>query len=293
MIEYVWKITLPPKRPGALGEGSLTHEGLEVLTNGGTLDEAKLRIRSKAWEAVEPIPEEFRGEWIAAADNAQNYITGYVEWLESTGSDQRYVIHAAEEEISMPLIEIADRDTGEIVTWVLRGKLDRRMFDRFTERHLFMDYKTTARFEDILEAAYRNEQFPTYELLMRHKYPEERCGSGVWRMLRKVKRAKDGDGDFFMDYQASYNDDVVEAMRRRYMIMAGEMHNLEQFILRTEGETMLAYPSPDFRCSWDCPYKHECPMFDDGSRVREALRDQYVEFDPYARYNELKGDMNG
>lgn len=288
MIEYVWKLTLPPRQPGALGEGSLTHEGLEVITDGGTLDEAKVRIRSKAFEAVEDVPEEYRGDWITAADNAQNYITGYVEWLEATGADQRYEILAAEEEISMPLLEIRDKGSDEFVTWTLGGKLDRRMLDKFTEQHLFMDYKTCSRFEDILEAAYRNEQFPTYELLMRHKYKDERCGSGVWRMLRKVKRARDGDGEFFMDYQASYNDSVVDAMRTRYMVIAGEMHTIESFV--REGHVDLAYPSPDFRCAWDCPYKHECPMFDDGSRLEDALRDQYVEFDPYARYNELKGE---
>ena len=292
LIEYVWKITLPSAEPGALGIGSLAHEGLEVITNGGSLTEAKLYVAHKASLALDELnamnlqTDDATKKWISAASDAQTYIDGYVEWLESSGADQRYETYAAEEEITMPLIELLAPD-GEVITWVLRGKLDRRVLDRFTGRHVFMDYKTCARFEDIEEAAYRNEQFPTYEMLMRHKYPDERCGSGVWRMLRKVKRTRDGDDEFFRDYVASYNDQTMHAVLDRFRMMAMEMHLVESSA--KAGNILPAYPAPDFRCAWDCRYRHECVMFDDGSRVQDALSEQYVSFDPYERYNELKG----
>ena len=293
MIEYVLKVTLPKPEAGALGIGILTHAGLETITDGGTLDEAKLKIRSMLEETLLTVadahPDVYNRaveSWTAAADDAQNYITGYVEWLEDSGADQRYETYGAEEELTMDLLEITSPD-GHTTKWVLRGKLDRRAYDRFTEQHLFMDYKTCARFEDITEAASRNEQFPTYELLLRHNYPDERCGSGVWRMLRKVKRAKDGDGEFYRDHQSTFNDKMLDAMHLRYKIMAGEMHVIETFV--KQGHLEIAYPNPTWSCAWDCPYRHECPMFDDGSRVEDAIEDMYVEFDPYARYGELKG----
>lgn len=291
MIEYVWRVTLPKGEPGALGIGILTHGGLEVITNGGTLEEAHLTIVKMVEDALERLPEEvvpFVGPtWYEAGYDAQNYVTGYVEWLESTGADQRYVTCSAEEELQMPLLTIENED--EVVHYVLRGKLDRRMYDRVTERNVFMDYKTTARFEDLENARYRNEQFPTYELLLRHNYPDERCGAGVWRMLRKVKRARDGDGDFYRDTTASFNDHVLESIFARYRVMAGEMHVVEEAVM--DGWLDAAYPSPDFRCEWDCPYKHECPMFDDGSRIQDAIREQYVEFDPYERYEQKGSDQ--
>ena len=293
MIEYVLRVTLPKPEAGALGTGILSHAGLETITNGGTLDEAKLKIKSVLGDTIESLadlPPEVFGHavesWTAAADDAQNYVTGYVEWLEDSGADQRYETYGAEEELTMDLVEFEDHE-GNKTKWVLRGKLDRRAYDRFTEQHLFMDYKTCARFEDITEAAPRNEQFPTYELLLRHNYPDERCGSGVWRMLRKVKRAKDGDGEFYRDHQATYNDKMLDALTLRYQLMAGEMHAIETFV--KQGKWFVAYPNPTWSCAWDCPYRHECPMFDDGSRVEDAIKDMYVEFDPYARYGELKG----
>lgn len=278
MIEYVFKVTLPPDDPGALGIGSLTHTGLETITNGGTVEEAKDAIREALTEDT--------AEWVTAGADAQNYVEGYVEWLEDTGADQRYETYGAEEELTMPLITFEDQ-SGAVTNWVLKGKLDRRMYDRFTERHVFMDYKTCARFNDIEEAAYRNEQFPTYELLLRYNYPDERCGSGVWRMLKKVKRAKDGDGDYFRDHQASFNDDMMQSVLARYRVMAAEMHLVETMV--KDGNLDVAYPNPTWSCAWDCPYQFDCPMFDDGSRIEDVLKDQYVAFDPYERYGELSG----
>jgi hypothetical protein len=281
MIEYVWRVTLPKTEPGALGIGALTHEGLEVITNGGTVPQAKVRI-AEVWHEALQDERVNVDSWAEAAADAQNYVEGYMEWLEETGADQRYETYAAEEELTMPLCVI------DGVRWELIGKLDRRMWDKVQERHVFMDYKTCGAFEDIIEAAYRNEQFPTYEALLRYNHPEDRCGAGVWRMLRKVKRARDGDGKFFMDHPHSYNDHTVNAVLRRYTAMATEMSLIE--VMVAMGDDTLAYPRPNWECKWRCPYRHECPMFDDGSRIDDAINDMYVEFDPYERYRELKGD---
>lgn len=46
----------------------------------------------------------------------------------------------------------------------------------------------------------------------------------------------------------------------------------------------VAYPNPiPDRCPWDCPFIQVCPLFDDGSRVEDAMEATYVkDADPYA-----------
>jgi hypothetical protein len=273
----------PPREPGALDLGILTHLGLDVITSGGELEEAKLTIRTAAEEMAEAAgtPE----LWPEAARDAQNYVTGFVEWLADTGADQRYQTFASEEELSMPLVE--SPATGN--RWTLIGKLDRRMYDKATERLTYMDYKTCATFESVVNSAYRSEQFPTYEALLRHNYPNQKTSAGVWRMLRKVKRARDGDGDYFRDHWISINDNHIDAVIRRFKIMALEMDVIETVYADTLDD-VIAYPNPLQSCEWECPIKHECPMFDDGSRIGDLLSTHMVEINPYERYGELKGE---
>lgn len=283
LVHYVMKRGFAPREPGALDLGILTHLGLDVITSGGELEDARLLIREKAAEQAEA--SETPELWPEAASDAQNYVTGFVEWLAHTGADQRYVTFASEEELSMPLV--TSLATGR--KWTLIGKLDRRMYDRATERLTYMDYKTCATFESVMQAAYRSEQFPTYEALLRHTYPDQRTTSGVWRMLRKVKRARDGDGDFFRDYQVSINDQHINAVLRRFTIMALEMDVIETVYADT-GDDTVAYPNVLQSCEWECPIKHECPMFDDGSRIGNLLSSHMVSINPYERYGELKGE---
>ena len=37
-------------------------------------------------------------------------------------------------------------------------------------------------------------------------------------------------------------------------------------------------------CEWDCPFLPVCPLFDDGSRVEDAITNLYQVVDPLARY---------
>lgn len=276
-LHYVRKLSPPRVSTGALSLGSLTHVGMEYLYEGGELENAMDAIRDKALEVL-PQAEDPEA-WMKQAADAQNFVVGYHEWLRETGADQRYEHVASEEELEMPLHVMEDG-----VPWVLIGKLDRRVLDRETGRVRYMDFKTTARFDDIIEQAPRNEQFPTYDLLMRHNYGET-VGGGIWRMILKLKRAKDGDKEFFRDYEASFNDQFLESVRRRYVAMATQMHGMELTLTeRPELHQFFAYPTPQFSCSWDCDFKIVCDMFDDGSRAEDALRSMYVNTDPYERY---------
>jgi hypothetical protein len=51
-----------------------------------------------------------------------------------------------------------------------------------------------------------------------------------------------------------------------------------------EEQAHIAEPSPDDTCSWRCQFFTLCPMFDDGSRAEDMVREEFSERDPLARY---------
>lgn len=281
-LGYLRGLTWPEREPGALELGSLTHVGMEVMHEPDhSVAKAKIAIIDKMQELAGDDPELY----VEMAADAMNYIDGYEEWLATSGADQRYEHVASEEEFEMPLVKIDDTQ------WVLIGKLDRRVRDRANGQVRFIDYKTCANFEDLILDAHRNEQFPTYEMLLRYNNPGLTVGGGIWRMIRKVKRARDGDGDFFRDYESTYNDHVLASIMRRYQAMAMDMHEMAS---QLEGETgdrvvhqSVAPPNPTHTCKWDCSFRLVCDMFDDGSRVEAAVSSLYIQSDPYARYRIL------
>jgi hypothetical protein len=44
-------------------------------------------------------------------------------------------------------------------------------------------------------------------------------------------------------------------------------------------------PNPTKDCTWDCDFVSICTMFDDGSRVEDAVTSLYHQIDPHARYD--------
>src|SRR5690606_2065530 len=110
----------------------------------------------------------------------------------------------------------------------------------------------------------------------------------VWRMIRKVKRARDGDGEFFRDYDAvTFNDATVSSVLARYETMAVEMQRASELLSAGGDNRAVAYPNPTHTCKWDCDFRLVCDMFDDGSRAEDAVSDLYVTTDPYERYKVL------
>lgn len=278
-LGYLRGYTLRKYEPGALDLGKLTHLGLELYSDGSPLQDALRAIAEETHRLVdESASDATRDLWYKAGSDAQNFLVGYEDWLVSTGADQRYVHVASEEELQMPLAEIGG------VQWVLIGKVDRRVYDRATDQQRFIDFKTCASFDQIIKDASRNEQFPTYEMLLRHNYPDQRTGGGVWRMIKKSKRARDGDGEFFKDYDASFNEHVLETIRARYRALAMEMHAIANALSNGEDHQYVVPPTPDYSCAWQCDKALICDTFDDGSRAEQALEGLYVATDPYARY---------
>ena len=283
-LAYQARLVPRTLKSNALTLGILTHLGLEVMYDTNNLEHARQTVKQAALDAIEDDTvgtDAEKSEYIEIASTAQIYLEGYWNWVVETGADQRYETVALEQELEMPLCVIDN------VQWVFIGKLDRVVFDRSSQQRRFIDFKTTQSFVPLIENALRNEQFPGYEMLLRHNNLDP-VGGGIWRMILKRKRAKDGDGEFFRDYECSYNDHVVEALKRRYVQLAHDMQHVQVVAEDLDAMRRRVVPTPTYSCSWDCGFAPICDMFDDGSRVDHAIVNLYATGDPYARYAELK-----
>lgn len=274
-LRYIDGLAPVRERVSALTLGALTHVGLEIMYDTGSLELAKQAVLNVMEMSLHTHDDQEALRQMAA--DAQNFLTGYDHWLIDTGADQRYEHVASEVEYEMPLTRV------DGVDWVLIGKLDRRVRDRVTGRQRYMDFKTTATFESFMVNACRDEQFPTYDMLLHHNEGQA-CGGGVWRMIKKSKRARNGDGDFFMDYETSFNGQVLQSVLDRYVALAEEM---SAATAKYHERKLSAVPNPTMSCSWDCPFTLVCDSMDDGSRYEDMLRDYYFESDPYARYRRI------
>lgn len=274
-LAYHRRLQLPRVGTGALSLGTLTHYGLEILYEGGSLDQAMEAIRDSARARLDAAEDP--GAWLDQAQTAQTFVQGYAEWLEQSGADQKFEHVASEQELEMPLCKVGD------VEYRLIGKLDRRVHDKQAGFDRFMDFKTCASFDQFIKDVPRNEQFPTYELLLRYN-SDERTGGGIWRLIKKSKRARNGDGEYFMDYETSFNDKRLDTLKVRYEAICSEMQRTIDMLESGIDHHIAVYPTPSTSCSWDCDFVGICDMFDDGSRAESAILALYTTGDPYARY---------
>ena len=104
-------------------------------------------------------------------------------------------------------------------------------------------------------------------------------------MARKVKRTKTANPPFYDRHSRRHNEHQVASMRRRIHNLDIQMNVTLASELDVSAAVPTPVPTPDRNCSWDCPFHAVCPMFDDGSRVVDALDELYVVADPNDRYS--------
>jgi hypothetical protein len=125
-----------------------------------------------------------------------------------------------------------------------------------------------------------------YHLLLSIVYPDQHVDGALYNMLRKVKRGKTAKPPFYMRETIIHNADEVESYRLRLIGLITNVIEFEERIaqLGEIGVRMFAQPTVTRDCSWDCDFFNVCGMFDDGSRVEDAIRELFEERDPHARY---------
>lgn len=295
-LAYYRELRMRYERPvGARPLGTRIHLALESMGNGfnpftalqKTIDEDRQLLIDR--QDIEGLAElEKEGEL------ARIMLEGYFEWRAETGLDQGFTVVANED-----IVEVAFM-TAEQLAWdrnvVLVGKLDQRVRRESDQSRFFRDYKTVGSLTEPLKTLHMDEQMLMYHLLewldVDTGNPELTHG-GLYTMLKKVKRSTRSHPPYFDEVEVRHNEHEIRNFIAR---VKGEIRdivelrkNLDYMGAGTTGHCLLevnehAYPNPTRDCAWDCDFIHVCPMFDDGSRLEDALATYFTQGDPHDHY---------
>jgi hypothetical protein len=211
-------------------------------------------------------------------------VEGYVQWMQEQGDDANLRVIAPETELSA-LVE--GEVAGEHVAFRARGKLDVRLRRVTDGVHLFEDHKTVGNFADRVKVLRQDPQMLHYHLLefLNAAEGDTRCDGALYNMLRRVKRTAKAKPPFYERVEVHHNTIEIESYRRRLLGAARDIMRAQRELDAGADPLTVAYPNPTGDCSWDCDFYAVCHMFDDGSRVEDALTALYVIQDPMARYD--------
>lgn len=221
-------------------------------------------------------------------DMALAIIEGYVQWSLENGIDANLDVVATEHELTH---RVTLPRTGQVVEW--RGKLDVLFQRRDTHQYQCRDYKTVAGFTKA-NLLILDTQMRFYSMLLAFAFPEaaDRTNEVLYLMLKRSKRTARAVGPFFEQAAVAYNRHDLNATYLRSLAITEEIVSARESLDGTLPETLngrhhyTVYPSPSDFCSWGCIFARICPMFDDGSRVEDAVSALYVQADPYQYYSE-------
>jgi PD-(D/E)XK nuclease superfamily len=266
---------------GPLALGSRVHLALEQKYGYGKdlLDShAKLVAQDRALMLMDSFDT---GELDADAELGRIMLEGYEQWVAEEGMDAYLQVISAEEKLELPMME------GRVN---LIGKLDIR-FRRLTDGvRLFGDFKTSANFRDLTSIAHMDEQQLLYHVLETKQPEEVRCDGGMYRLLKKVKRGPSARPPFYEQMEVRHNIFMLRSFWARLHGMLTDMLATKDALDDGADPMVVAYPTPNRNCAWDCNFFAICPMFDDGSAAESAVEMAYTTGDPFAYY-EVQGPL--
>ena len=233
-----------------------------------------------AWLAARPeVAARFKSE----VDLARVVVAGYVEWLAETGADAEYVVIEPE-----AYLEAALPDLPDVRVTVL---LDVRLFRPHDGVRLFVDHKVVGDLTRAVTTLHLDEQMLTYMLVERLQPDDDTYVAGaVYNMLKRVRRTVRASPPFYRRVEVHHNTHELAAFRRRLTGTISDMMSVERRLTESpDAHHDVAYPTPTPDCRWRCPFVQVCGMFDDGSRVEDALTGLYEVGDPRSYYT--RGDV--
>lgn len=207
-------------------------------------------------------------------------LQGYMEWLAETGEDAYLETAGSEVYIEARLDDCDLRGHVKII-----GKLDAPVIDTRTGRRAFMDHKFVGSLN--VYGLRQNPQMLHYHLLQWLNTPEgaARCDGALYNMLKRSKRTAAAKPPFFKREYIQHNSKELAAYQNQLVGTITQIQQAEE-ALDGGGDHQRIVPlafNPS-TCSWKCQFKTVCPMFDDGSRVEEAIENRYTREDPLSYY---------
>lgn len=220
-------------------------------------------------------------------DLAEAMIDGFMSWAAAEGIDAGLEVIATEHEVSYPL-ELPD----ELGPVILRAKLDQLVRRESDGRLLFRDWKTVGGFEKA-HALLLDQQMRFYALLqgLIHRDGRQRADGALYVMLKRSKRTARAAGPFYQQLEISYNRYDLNSTYLRALSIASDIVETTRDLTGEPRRRHAADPrfscppNPTDFCSWGCQFFQICHMFDDGSRVADALAAEYVQADPLRYYD--------
>lgn len=263
---------------------------LDVHTN---VTEYVARLKADADDggfAAEAMIQQFSKD----ADLARAMVEGYVEWLAETGADADLRIIAPEQMIAAPFeVGLEYPEPVHIV-----GKLDVRAMRETDGLRTFIDHKTVGSIPRAQSMLHMNEQMLHYMLLERAQYLDGQIGpefsdGALYNMLRKVKRTGRAKPPFYQRIEVRHNNHEVANYAKHLRSTVTEMLVTEQYLREhPDRDHESCPPSPRDDCTWSCDFYAVCPMFDDGSRAEDMLRQYYVQTEHLAYYGDSLASLD-
>ena len=281
------------KQTGPLHLGTRVHEALAAYYQG---EDALVAYEIFALRDLAKFPEDALEEDLSKFQSERNLgqimIEGYLDWLAETGADAGLTVHSVEAKVQAPLFEHKGTDVH------LLGKLDSRVTREIDGARLFLDHKTCANFTDVLSTILINEQFLTYQLLERLDYAqagntEARSQGSLVNMLRKTKRTARAVPPFYRREEVYHNEAELDVFQQRLIATVLDILRVEKQLEDGLDARTVCYPRPSRDCSWKCKFLKVCGMMEDGSDYTRMLQEQYIIYDPLARYAEDEINQEG
>jgi hypothetical protein len=274
--------------------GNRLHRALEVAyTPGGPIHDALLPahegiVAHDRMLVVASNADQFTlDQFTADVDLERIMLEGYIQWLEETGADSNLEVIAAEQYVEAWINEVHA---------AIIGKMDVIVRVRTTGAWRFIDHKSVGTLTQPLEQLPRNEQMRHYTLLQwMTRPPGQRVDGALFNMLRRVKRTGRAKPPFYAREEVFYNRHVIENFYDRLVNEIATIQDVEAQLMHDPNlndPLPLVYPTPLGQCSWDCDFVKICHMFDDGSRVEDAIAAQYEVGDPLSYYDRDKEGVN-
>lgn len=279
---------------GTASIGTRVHKALAAWYSGGdpwrVFDESVKVDEEKLLEIITPDDDRTQTKFAQEVDLARAIVDGYFEWVNQERMDSNLEVIGAE-----TVVDLDPKFPAPLDHVRLKAKLDVKLLRTTDNARLFMDHKTVGDFSSPQKTLQLDEQMLTYALIdymnaLADEDPEARADGALYNMMRRVKRTPTANPPFYQRVEVRHN---INALRSYWMRVQGTIQNMEDTsILLDAGKDhrVVAYPTPNKNCAWDCEFRDVCYMMDDGSRAEAYLEDHYVAVNPLRRYEpELEG----
>lgn len=204
----------------------------------------------------------------------ETILSGYMEWISETGIDSDLIVEDSEIYLEYEILP------GVFVI----GKIDTLSRSQLTGEYINMDHKIVGAFAKpyLLRL---NEQLLHYEFLV-SKVRGIRVAKSLYNMSKRSKRTSRATPPFYLREEVAHNAEELESFRQRLLGTISQMLAVEERLRASEelAPPQLVYPTPSLDCDWKCEFASICGMFDDGSRVGDALKDLYTLGNPLSYY---------